>query len=112
MLSYLENMTSLPNTKKKTWSLSSSGQTSAVVRGFYVPMIKTGFLIPAGWDSAISGDSLLSLATPAIDWVRSLGATRTEVVVPEPPGAWESAMLSLDLPKMTSMMLMIRPSSL
>jgi ribosomal protein S18 acetylase RimI-like enzyme len=111
MFSHLENMTSLPNTRKKTWCLSSSGQTIAVVRGFYIPMIKTGFLIPAGYDSAISGDSILSLVEPAVNWVRSLGATRTEVVIPEPPGAWESAMISLGLPKAVSTMLMVRPST-
>lgn len=113
MLSHLESMTSLPlNTQTKTWSLNFSGQTAALVRGFYIPMIKTSFVIPAGWDSAISSDSVLSLMAPAVDWARSLGATRTEVVVPEPPGAWESAMISIGLPNVVSTLLMVRPSSL
>lgn len=111
MFSHLENFTSLPNTQKKTWSISSSGQTTAVVRAFYMPMIKTGFLIPAGYDSALSSDSILSLVAPAVNWTRSLGGTRTEVVVPEPPGEWETSMISLGLPKVTSTILMIRPST-
>jgi hypothetical protein len=111
MFSPQENIANLPNTKKKTWSLSSSGQTTAVVRGFYLSMIKTVFVIPAGWDSAITGDSLLSLVAPVVDWARSLGVTRTVIVAPEPPGAWESAMFSLGLPKAASTMLMVRPSA-
>ena len=112
MLSHHENITQLPTgTQAKTWSLSSSGLTTAVVRGFCLSMIKTVFVIPAGWDSTIPGDSLLSLVAPVVDWARSLGATRTVVVVPEPPGAWESAMISLGLPKAVSTLLMVRPSA-
>ncbi len=111
MLHYGENVTQMPNTRTRTWSLTSSGQTTAVVRGAYLPMIKTVIAIPAGWDSAVSSGSLLSLVAPVIDWARSLGATRTEVVVPEPPGAWEQAMATLGLPKLASTILMVRPSS-
>ncbi len=111
MLNYGESVTQMPNTQTKTWSLSSSGQTMAVVRGAYLPSIKTVIAIPAGWDSAISSGSLLSLVAPVLDWARSLGATRTEVVVPEPPGAWEQAMAALGLPKLASTILMVRPSS-
>jgi len=111
MLHYGENVTQLPNTQTKTWSLTSSGKTTAVVRGAYLPMIKTVIAIPAGWDSAISSESLLSLVAPVVDWARSLEATRTEVVVPDPPGAWEQAMTTLGLPKLVSTMLMVRPSS-
>ncbi len=111
MLSHLENMTKLPGTKTKTWSLSSSGQTIGVVRGFYLPIIKTGILIPAGYDSTISDNSILSLVLPAVNWTRLLSGTRIEIVVQEPPGAWEAAMSSLGLPKVVSTMLMARSSS-
>jgi len=111
MLSPHETMTQLPNTQTKTWSLSSSGQMMAVARGFFLPIIKTVFVIPAGWDSAISADSLLSLVAPALDWAHSLGATRTEVVVPDPPGAWEKTMDLLGLPQAVSTILMVRPLS-
>jgi ribosomal protein S18 acetylase RimI-like enzyme len=111
MLSPEENVSNLPNTQTKTWSLSSSDPTTAVVRAFYLSMIKSVFVIPAGWDAAITSDSLLSLVAPVVDWARSLGAARTVVVVPEPPGAWESAMVSLGLPKATSTTLMLRPSA-
>jgi GNAT superfamily N-acetyltransferase len=111
MLSPEENVSNLPNTQTKTWSLSSSRQTTAVVRAFYLSMIKSVFVIPAGWDAAITADSLLSLVAPVVDWARSLGATRTVVVVPEPPGAWESAMVYLGLPKSASTILMVRPSA-
>jgi hypothetical protein len=109
MLSYHENVTQMPNTQTKTWSLFSSGQTTAVVRGCFLPIIKTVFVIPAGWDPAISADSLLSSVAPALEWARSLGATRTEVVVPDPHAAWKKAMDLLGLPKAVSTILMVRP---
>jgi hypothetical protein len=112
MFSHHENITQLPTgTKTKTWSLSSSGQTTAVVRGFYLSIIKSVFVIPAGCDSAVPGNSLLSLVAPVVDWARSLGATRMEAVVPEPPGAWEPAIASLRLPKAVSTTLMARLSA-
>ena len=111
MLSYHENITQMPNTQTKTWSLSSSGQTTAAVRGCFLPIIKTVFVIPAAWDPDISADSLLSLVAPALDWARSLGATRTEIVVADPPGAWEKAMDLLGLPQVVSTILMFRPLS-
>jgi len=109
MLSHFENFSMLPKTQVKTWMLCSSGQTMAVARGAYIPSIHTGFVIPSAWDSAISGDTLLALLTPIIDWIRSAGGTRTAVPVPDPPGVWESAMASLGLPKGISTTLMVRP---
>jgi hypothetical protein len=109
MLSHHENIAQMPNTQTKTWSLSSSGQTTAVVRVCFLPIIETVFVIPAAWDYAISADSLLSLVAPALDWARTLGATRTEVVVPDRPGAWEKATDLIGLPQVVSTILMIRP---
>ena len=109
MFSYHEIITQLPNTQAKTWSLSSLGLTTAVVRGFFLPIIRTVFVIPAAWDPAITADSLLSLVAPAFNWARSLGATRTEVVVPDPPEAWEKTMDLLGLPRAVSTILMVRP---
>lgn len=111
-LSHHETITRLPNTPPaKTWKLSSSGRTIGVVRGAYLPVIKTGFVIPAAWDPALFGDFLRLLVTPAINWFRSLGATRTVVVVPDPPGAWEQALAALGLPKAVSTTLMTRRSA-
>ena len=111
MLSHHESITQIPGSQTRTWRLSSSGQTAAVVRGFYLPMIKTVFMIPAAWDSAVSGESLLPLAAPLVEWARSLGAARTEAVVPEPPGVWGDVVRFLGLPKAVSTILMVRPSS-
>ncbi|HML04109.1 MAG TPA: GNAT family N-acetyltransferase [Candidatus Bathyarchaeia archaeon] len=109
MFSHHENITQLPDTQTKTWSLSSSGQTIAVARGFFLPIINTVFVIPAGWDSAITSDLLLSLVAPPLNWARSLDVTRTEIVVPDPPGAWEKALDLLGLPQVVSTILMVRP---
>jgi ribosomal protein S18 acetylase RimI-like enzyme len=111
MLSYGENVTQMPGAQAKTWSLTSSGQTMAVARGVHLPVIRTVFVIPAGWDYASSGDSLLSLVAPVTEWAKSLDATRMEVVVPEPPGTWEEVLRSLGLPRAVSTMLMVRPSA-
>ena len=110
-LSHFEIILRLPRTPARTWKLSSSGQTTAVMRGSYLPTVRTGYVIPAAWDPALSGDSLLSLVTPAVSWIRSLGATRTVIVVSDPPGAWEPAMAVLGLPKVVSSTLMVRPSA-
>jgi len=110
-LSHFEIMLRMPRTPARTWKLSSSGQTTAVVRGSYLPTVRTGYVIPAAWNPALSGDSLLSLVTPAVSWIRSLGATRTVVVVSDPPGAWEPAMAALGLPRVVSSTLMVRPSA-
>jgi ribosomal protein S18 acetylase RimI-like enzyme len=109
MFSHHEIITQLPNTQAKTWSLSSFGRTTAVMRGFFLPIIKTVFVIPAGWDPAITADSLLSLVASALNWARPLGATRTEIVVPDPPGAWEKTMDLLGLQQAVSTILMVRP---
>ena len=112
MFSHIENMANMPNTQRKTWILSPSGQIKAVLRGFYFPAIKTSFMIPIGYDSAISSDSILSLMAPAVKWTRALEAIRMEVVVSEPAGAWEPTMASLSLPTVVSSKLMIRPTTL
>jgi ribosomal protein S18 acetylase RimI-like enzyme len=111
MLSHVETMANMPNTQTKTWSLSATGEIKAVVRGFYLPAIRTSFMIPVGYDSAISSDSILSLMAPTIGWTRSLDGPRTEVVVPEPAGTWESTIVSLGLPKVASTKLMVRPTA-
>lgn len=110
-LSHFEIITRLPRTPIMTWRLSSSGQTTAVVRGSYLPSVRTGYVIPAAWDSVLPRDSLLSLVTPVVGWIRSLGARQTVVVVSDPPGAWEPVMAALGLPKAVSSTLMVRPSS-
>jgi len=107
-LSHFEIFFRMPRTPTRTWRLSTSGQTTAVVRGSYLPTVRTGYLIPAAWDSALPADSLLSLVTQVVSWVRSLGATRTVVVVSDPPGAWEQAIAALGLPKVVSSTLMVR----
>ena len=112
MLSHLENVTQLPGAPKaRTWLLASSGQPAAVARGTYLPTVHTGFVLPVGWDPAISVDSLLSLASPVIDWSRSLGAARTVVAIPGSPGAWEHVVASLGLSYAVSTTLMVRPSA-
>ncbi len=110
-LSHFEIICRLPRTPARTWKLSSSGQITAVVQGSYLPTVRTGYVIPVAWDSALPGDSLLSLVTPVIDWIRSLGAKRTVVVVSDPPGAWEPVMAVLGLPMVVSSTLMVRPSA-
>jgi ribosomal protein S18 acetylase RimI-like enzyme len=110
-LSHFETITRLPRTPVRTWRLSSSGQTTAVVRGSYLPSVRTGYVIPAAWDPALSGDSLFSLVMPGVSWIRSFGATQAVVVVPDPPGAWKPAMAALGLPKAVLSTLMVRPSA-
>ncbi len=111
MFTHFETLTQMPGTPgPKTWKLSSSGNTVGVIRGAYLPSIKTGFLLPVAWDSAASVDSLLSLTIPAVEWVRSLEATRIAAVVPTSSGAWGQAMASLGLPSAVSTTLMVRPS--
>lgn len=110
-LSHFEIITRLPRAPTRMWRLSSSGQTTAVVRGSYLPAVRTGYVIPAAWDPALSGESLLSLVTPVVNWILSLGATRTVVVVSDPPGEWEPVMDALGLPMTVSSTLMVSSSS-
>jgi ribosomal protein S18 acetylase RimI-like enzyme len=108
-LSHFETITRMPRSPVRTWRLTSSGQTAAVVRGSYLSLVQTGYVIPAAWDSALPGESLLSLVTPVLGWFRSLGARRTVVVIPDPPGTWEPVMASLGLQVAVSSILMARP---
>ncbi|MDA4123481.1 MAG: GNAT family N-acetyltransferase [Thaumarchaeota archaeon] len=111
MFTHHETLTQVPGAPPpKTWKLSSSGKTVGLLRGTYLPTIRTGFLFPITWEPAASVDSLLSLAIPAIEWVRSLEATRIVVVVPTSSGPWGPAMASLGLPLAVSTTLMVRPS--
>lgn len=108
-LSHLELITRTPRSPMKTWELSSSGQTVAVVRGSYLQLPKTGFVILPTWDAALPMNSPPSLIAPAANWFRSLGASRTVVIVPDSLGAWEQAMTGLGLRRATSSLLMVRP---
>ena len=107
-LSHFEIVTRVPRAPSKTWRLSSSDQITAVVRCSYIQTIKTGYVLPITYDPSLTEESLLSIAKPAIGWIRSLGATRTVVVVSDPQGAWGSALASIGLPRAVSTTLMAR----
>ncbi len=109
-LSHFEIVTKLPGSPVKTWELSGSGRTAAVVRGSYLPAIKAGYVIPASPDQALPADSLVALLTPAASWLRSLGATRMVVPIPEPTDSYTPTMAALGLTKAVSTALMIRPA--
>ena len=111
MLSHLENVAQMPGSKSRTWRLTSSDKTITAVRGYYLPSIKSVFMIPGAWDPSLSADSILSLLAPAVAWARSERATRTEVVVPVESDAWRQAAQALSLPMAVSTLLMSRPSS-
>jgi ribosomal protein S18 acetylase RimI-like enzyme len=110
MLSHLEVMVRVTRAPLKTWRLASSDQTMAVVRGCYVPAVKTCFTLPITCGPVLSRESLLALVGPVLGWARALGATRTVVVVSDPPGELEPVMASLSLRRAVSTALMVRPS--
>jgi ribosomal protein S18 acetylase RimI-like enzyme len=107
-LSHFEIVTKPPGSPVKTWELSSSGQTLAVVRASYIPIIRTGYAIPASLDPGIPGDSLTSLMGPVTVWLRSLGAARMMVTLPEPADRWTPPLTALGLTKVVSTTFMLR----
>jgi ribosomal protein S18 acetylase RimI-like enzyme len=109
MLSHLENVAQLPGSLMKTWSISTSGKTAAVVRGYYIPTIKTVFAIPAAWDSSVLTDGVSCLVAPAVEWAHAMDATRMVAVLPEPPGESEGSLTALGLKKAVATILMVRP---
>jgi ribosomal protein S18 acetylase RimI-like enzyme len=110
--SHLELMTRAPGSLSKTWQLSSFNKTRAVVRGFYVPAVKTCYALPVICDPALTSESLLALLASAVGWARSLGAARTVATVSDPAGELESVMATLGLRRAVSTALMIRPSGI
>jgi ribosomal protein S18 acetylase RimI-like enzyme len=110
-LSHFETITRLPRTPVGTWKLTSAGQTAAVVRGSFLPSVRTSYVILAAWDPGLTGDSLLSAVAPAVNWTRSLGATRMVVAVSEPLDMWAPAMAAMGLQKVISSVLMVRASA-
>jgi GNAT superfamily N-acetyltransferase len=108
--SHLELMARAPGSSVKTWQLSSSNKTRAVVRGFYVPIVRTCYALPVACDPTLSGESLLALVASAVSWARPLGAARTVATVPDPAGELESVMATLGLRRAVSTALMVRPS--
>lgn len=111
MLTHLEIFTRLLRAQVRTWRLSPSGQTMGVLRGFYLPAANTGFAFPIAPGSGLSSESLFTLIRPAVGWFSSLGATRTVVVIQDPPGEWEPVLATLGLPRAVSTALMVRTAA-
>ncbi|MFZ3355623.1 MAG: GNAT family N-acetyltransferase [Thermoplasmata archaeon] len=106
--SHLEVIFQVPHTQTTTWELASTGVTLGVVRGYFSSVTGSGFVLPAAWNPDLSGDVLHALVTPVIQWVRSLGAARLVVIVPEPSPSWEPVVANLRLAKVDVSILMTR----
>ena len=109
-LTHVEMFARPSRSRPKTWKLASDGRVQAIVRGHYSPPTRTGFVLPIGADPSLPEGKLASIVAPAIDWYRSLGATRIVLAVPEPVGGWSAATTTLGLPLAVSTTLMVRPS--
>jgi ribosomal protein S18 acetylase RimI-like enzyme len=109
--SHLETIFQMPRTQTKTWELASSGTTIGVVRGYFSPLAGSGFVLPVASNSDLSGDARQALVAPAIQWVRSLGAARLVLVVPDPSPSWEPVLADLRLTKADVSILMARSAA-
>jgi GNAT superfamily N-acetyltransferase len=109
--SHLEVIFQVPRTQVKSWELSASGEPTGVVRAYYSPLTETGFVLPAAWSPTLSAGSLQSLVTPAIQWIRSLGAARLVLVLPEPSPSWEPVLANFGLTKSEVSILMVRSAT-
>jgi GNAT superfamily N-acetyltransferase len=107
-LTHLEIFSRPPQSSKKTWRLGAGTSTQGIVRGYFGPKTHTGFVFPVGPDPSISEGTCAALVGPAVNWLRSLGATRLVLPVPEPTGAWSTIASSLGLQHPVSTTLMIR----
>ncbi|MGA8663509.1 MAG: GNAT family N-acetyltransferase [Thermoplasmata archaeon] len=95
----------------KMWNLTSGDRVIGVVRGCFGPKIRVGFVLPVGVDPSLPLATLQALVAPAIEWHRSLGATRIALAVREPVGGWSAVAASLGLPLGVTTTLMVRPSA-
>jgi len=109
-LSYVETVIRGPRTPIKTWRLTHSGETRAVVRACYFDRIRTGFMLPLAFDSVPTVEPLTSLFAPAVQWVRSSGGTRLVATFPVPSRGLEQSMEALKMPLTVSTALMVRPA--
>ena len=107
-LSHFEIVTNMPGSPEKTWELSISGVTGAVIRGSYLQVVQTGYLILASADPAPDKGSLDSLMAAPVEWLRSLGGTRVVVATPVPLSSASQTMAELGLPMVVSTTLMTR----
>lgn len=107
-LTHLELFTRPSRAVTKTWRSEAGGGGQGVVRAYFGPKSKTGFLYPLGADPSQPEGALLSLVAPALAWLRSLGVRRIVLGVVEPAGGWSAATSALGLTKAVSSTLMVR----
>jgi ribosomal protein S18 acetylase RimI-like enzyme len=92
----------------RTWRISISDQAAGVLRGSYLSAANAGYLIPIGFDPSLTGERRATMTSPAMDWFRSLGATRAVAAVLEPAGEWNAVLVTLGLKKAVSTTLMAK----
>jgi ribosomal protein S18 acetylase RimI-like enzyme len=109
-LTHLELFSKPPRAKTKMWKITSGGTIQGMVRAHYAAATRRGFLLPIGVDPTTPEDALFALLAPAIDWERTLGATRIILGAPESAGLWTSMGPKLGLPYAVSTTLMVRPT--
>jgi ribosomal protein S18 acetylase RimI-like enzyme len=110
-LVHLETIARPAGAKGRTWALGPPTGIRAVARAYYTPMTQTGMVFVAGWEAGLSSDTLRGLVSPAVEWFREIGATRSVLVVPDPTGPWDDVASSLGLPRTVSTTLMIRATA-
>ena len=96
--------------RPKMWKLTVDGRALGLVRCHYSATTRTGFLLPVGTHSSLPQAALAPLIVPAIEWLRSLGANRVALCVPDKAEGWAGLTAALGLPFVASETLMIRPS--